>query len=150
MICINSIKEPTRVINSRASSKKPVVWRRRQGLTSGTTFTTYERPALSENKQIILPNKATDTFNLGRLILSIAAAFTHNKRMAQYDSFWLAQTIEDQLSMTTGDITPTVISRTTYEALGKFDEIAALQYGARHHIVISMRRRGRPSLLSSD
>lgn len=147
MICINSLKETTRVINSRASSKTPLVWRRRQGVASGIIFTTYERPALSENKKISLANgKQTDTFNLGRLILSIAAAFSYDKPKAQYDSLWIAQTVEEKLSMTSEALTPQLIARVTYETLGRFDDIAAVQYGARHHIITpSKRRRGRPS-----
>lgn len=149
MICINSLKETTRVINSRASSKSPSVWRRRQGVLSGIVFTTYERPALSENKPISLPGKQTDTFNLGRLILSIATAFGYDKHRAQYDSLWIAQTVEDTLSMSSEALTPQLIARVTYETLNRFDEIAALQYGARHHIVTSSKRRGRslPSAL---
>lgn len=146
MICINSLNESTKVINSRASRRTPVVWRRREGVRSGTTFTTYERPALAENKKLILLDNKRDIFNLGRLILSIAAAFTHDKKKAQYDSLWIAQTIEDKLSMSPGDLTPTLIAHTTYETLKNFDEIAAIQYGAKHHIVTSVRKRGRPSL----
>ena len=149
MICINSFQESTRVVNSRASSKAPLVWRRRQGIESGITFTTYERPALSENKQIQLPNKKTDTFNLGRLILSIAASLGYDKRKAQYDSLWLAQTVEDKLSMLPDELTPQLIAKVTYETLRQFDQIAAVQYGARHHIVTPIKRRGRPSLSSS-
>lgn len=149
MICINSLNEPTRVINSRASRKAPVVWRRRQGLVSGITFTTYERPALAENKSITCANGRSDTFNLGRLILSIATAFSHDKHKAQYDSLWIAQTIEDKISMSTEVLTPALITKLTYATLRSFDEIAAVQYGARHKIITSVRRRGRPSLASS-
>lgn len=148
MICINSLNESTRVINSRASSKTPLVWRRRQGEASGIIFTTYERPALSENKKISLANKQTDTFNLGRLILSIATALSYDKPKAQYDSLWIAQTVEEKLSMTPKTLTPQLIARVTYETLGRFDDIAAVQYGARHHIITPSKRRGRPSLSS--
>lgn len=146
MICINSLNEPTKVTNSRASRKMPVVWRRRQGLASGITFTTYERPALAENKALILKDGSKGRFNLGKLLLSIAAAFSHDKHKAEYDSLSIAQTIEDKLSMINGDITPELIAHTTYETLKNFDEIAAIQYGARHQLVTSLRKRGRPSL----
>lgn len=146
MICIYSADEPTKVTNSRAHKKTPVVWRRRQGLVSGTTFTTYERPSLAENKLLTLPNNQTDTFNLGRLILSIAAAFSHNPHAAKYDSLWLAQTVEDTLSMQPGTLTPVTIAQATYATLKRFDELAAIQYAARHHLVTNVRRRGRPSI----
>jgi transcriptional regulator NrdR family protein len=146
MICINSLNEPTKVINSRASKKSPVVWRRRQGVSSGVTFTTYERPSLSENKQIQHKGGQTDTFNLGKLILSIAAAFSHNSKSAEYDCLWLAQTVEDTLSMDNGSLTPESIAQTTYATLKRFDELAAVQYAARHHLIDNVRKRGRPSI----
>ncbi len=148
MICLYSKNETTKVINSRASKKTPVVWRRRQGIASGTLFTTYERPALAENKKIHLDGGQTDTFNLGKLLLSIAAAFAHNPRAAQYDSLWLAQTVEEQLSMNPETLTTERIAATTHSVLKRFDELAAVQYAARYHLITSVRRRGRPSIAS--
>ncbi len=146
MICINSLNEDTKVVNSRAGKKSPVVWRRRKSIVSGVTFTTYERPALAENTSIARADKSMDTFNLGRLILSIAASFSHNTHAARYDSLWLAQTVEDSLSMQQGDvITPNDILQTTYHTLKRFDELAAMQYAAKHHMITGIRRRGRPS-----
>lgn len=146
MISINSHTESTKVINSRTHKKKPIVWRRRQGIKSGVVFTTYERPALSENKSVQLPGSKKDTFNLGRLILSIAAAFSHNPHAAKYDSLWLAQSVEDSLSMNPSDLTPHLIASTTHATLRRFDELAAVQYAARHHLITSVRRTGRPSI----
>lgn len=147
MLCINSsINEQTKVINSRASKKSPVVWRRRQGVTTKITFTTYERPSLAENSVINRPDGITDTFNLGKLILSIAASFSHNTRAAQYDSLWLAQTIEEALSMSVEPLNPDLIAHTTHKTLKRFDELAAIQYAAKHHLISNVRRRGRPSI----
>ena len=146
MICINSFNDSTKVLNSRPSTKKPLVWRRRQGIKSGIIFTTYERPALAENKPIRTSQGDNDTFNLGRLILSIAASFSHNQHAAKYDSLWLAQTVEDTLSMTPDDtLSPELIAHTTHHTLKRFDELAAVQYAAKHHLITSIRRRGRPS-----
>lgn len=151
MLCINSHDEPTKVINSRANKKAPIVWRRRQGVDSGITFTTYERPSLAENTQLLKKDGTVTTFNLGKLILSIAAAFSHNVQAAQYDSLWLAQTIEDKLSMnTTHPLTPALISQTTHLTLKRFDELAAIQYAAKHHLISSIRKRGRPSFNEND
>lgn len=148
MICLYSKNETTKVVNSRASKKNPVVWRRRQGALSGTTFTTYERPALAENKKIHLDDGSQDTFNLGKLLLSVAAAFTHNPKAAQYDSLWIAHTVEDTLSMDIETLTPQRIAETTYTVLKRFDELAAMQYAARYHLITNVRRRGRPSVAS--
>lgn len=146
MISLNSPHEATKVINSRSNKKRPIVWRRRQSIESGHTFTTYERPALAENKPIALVGGNTDIFNLGRLILSIAASFHHNEQAAKYDSLWLAQTVEEELSMDQDTLTPARIATTTYKTLRRFDELAGIQYAAKHRLISSVRRPGRPSL----
>lgn len=145
MISINSNDATTRVVNSRASKKSPYVWRRRQG-RSGEPFTTYERPALSENKRIAHPDQSTTVFNLGKLLLSIAASFTHNRHSAEYDSLWLAQTIEMKLSIDTAPLTLATITDITHQTLRQFDEVAALQYAAKHNLISGVRKRGRPSV----
>jgi transcriptional regulator NrdR family protein len=94
-----------------------------------------------------LPDGSTDTFNLGKLILSIAKAFTHSSDDAQYNALWLAQTVEDALSTEHQIIiTPEDIEATTHQVLKKFDELAAIQYAAQHQLISSTRKRGRPSL----
>lgn len=150
MFCINC-SHATQVRNSRPSKKTPVIWRRRFCPQCGTTFTTYERPSLAENKSVQNPDSyASDTFNIGKLIQSIAAAFSHDEHKAQYDSLALAQTVEDSLSTDTVALTPQHIAQTTYVVLKRFDELAAIQYAAKHHLITNVRRRGRPSLSSPD
>lgn len=145
MLSINSNENSTKVLNSRSSKTRPLVWRRRKGAT-GTIFTTYERPALSENKPIAMPDGGVDTFNIGRLIISIAAAFTHDQRAARYDSLWLAQNIEDKLSSSPDQLSTSFIAETTHTTLKQYDEIAAVQYAAKHQLVRNVRKRGRPSI----
>ena len=139
MICIYDKDEPTKVINSRAHKKLPIVWRRRQGVGTQKTFTTYERPALADNKKITLVDGSVSTFNLGKLLLSISFAFAHDRHAAQFDSLALAQTVEDKLSMDTGELTPASIVSTTYQTLKNFDELAAIQYAARHKLMPTMK-----------
>lgn len=146
MFCINCFHKNTSVTNSRPNKKQPQVWRRRACSNCHSTFTTYERPSLADNKPITLPNGSTDTFNLGKLILSISKAFTHSPSDAQYNALWLAQTVEDTLSTERQTITPEDIAATTHQVLKKFDELAAVQYAAQHQLISSTRKRGRPSL----
>lgn len=146
MFCINCFNKSTAVANSRPNKKQPQVWRRRSCSNCHATFTTYERPSLADNKLISLPDSTTDTFNLGRLILSIAKAFTHSPNDAKYNTLWLAQTVEDILSTERQTLHPDDIAATTHQVLKKFDELAAVQYAAQHQLISSTRRRGRPSL----
>jgi transcriptional regulator NrdR family protein len=141
----------TRVTNSRPNKKRPSVWRRRQCQACHAIFTTHERPSLADNKPIHLSDGTTDTFNLGKLIISIAQAFTHTPQTAQYSALWLAQTVEDALSTEHQIITPAEIEATTHQVLKRFDEAAALQYAIKHQLLTSTRRRpGRPSLHERD
>ncbi len=146
MFCVNCFHKNTAVTNSRPNKKQPLVWRRRRCPSCGTLFTTYERPSLADNKPIHLPSGKTDTFNLGKLILSISKAFTHDPKAAEYHALWLAQTVEDTLSSQRQQVTPEDIEATTHDILKKFDELAAVQYAARHQLIVSLSRRGRPSL----
>lgn len=147
MFCINCFHKKTRVSNSRVSKTQPSVWRRRNCTVCRRVFTTYERPSLAENKLLHLPSGETDIFNLGKLILSIAQSFTHDPQAGEYHSLWLAQTVEDTLSSQREFITPEDIEATTHQVLKRFDELAAVQYAAKHQLITSTkRRRGRPSL----
>jgi transcriptional repressor NrdR len=145
MFCINCFHKNTVVANSRPHKKQPQIWRRRTCEECGTTFTTYERPSLADNKPVALPDGKTDTFNLGKLIISIAKAFTHMPAQAEYHALWLAQTVEDTLSTERKVVTPEDIEATTHTVLRRFDELAAVQYAAQHQLISSTRRRGRPS-----
>jgi transcriptional regulator NrdR family protein len=99
-----------------------------------------------DNKTLSLSDGRSDTFNLGRLIISIANAFTHSPVKAKYDSLWLAQTVENALSTEYSIITTDDIAAVTHQVLKKFDELAAVQYAAKHGLIASTKRRGRPSL----
>jgi transcriptional repressor NrdR len=147
MFCINCFHKNTAVANSRPHKKQPAVWRRRKCPSCGHIFTTFERPSLADNKPVMLPSNQTDTFNLGKLIISISKAFTHAPKEATYNALWLAQTVEDTLSTQYKVITPEDITAVTHQALKHFDELAAIQYAARHQLISSTRKpRGRPSL----
>lgn len=146
MFCINCFYPSTKVINSRPNKKEPNIWRRRHCIKCSTTFTTRERPSLTEAPNIQLPSGGMESFNLGKLTLSIAKAFTHSQKDAEYSSLPLAQTVETTLASQREIITPSDIEATTHSILKRYDELAAVQYAAQHQLISSIRRRGRPSL----
>ena len=150
MFCINCFYKKTNVTNSRPHKKSPSVWRRRRCSECGAIFTTTERPSLADNTSVSLPDGSSDTFSLSRLTISIAASFTHSPEKAKYDSLWLAQTAEDILSTEHTIITPDEITATVHQVLKRFDELAAIQYAARHKLLTATRRRGRPSLSPAE
>lgn len=146
MFCVNCFHPTTAVSNSRPKKKQPIVWRRRRCPQCQTTFTTYERPSLSDNKPIHRADGTTDVFNLGKLVVSISRAFTHTPTEAGKNSLWLAQTVEDILSTQYKVISTEDIEVVTHQMLKRFDELAAVQYAAQHRLIFSTKKRGRPSL----
>lgn len=145
MFCINCFAKDTKVTNSRSKKNRAAVWRRRHCDHCDKTFTTREAPSLSDNMAVhISPNKSAP-FNTGRLVLSIAEAFPHAPDTAKEHSFALAKTVEDILSTEAKLITPEEITAITHTVLKRFDELAGLQYAARHQLITSIRKRGRPS-----
>ena len=150
MFCINCFNPKTNVTNSRTKSKRPAVWRRRHCVSCGKTFTTYETPSISESQSILSDDGSSHPFNLGRLILSIAGAFQHNPEAAKNDSLWLARSIEESLITNQSEISSADIAAITHQALKRYDELAAIQYAAKHQLLTSTKRRpGRPPLKSS-
>lgn len=150
MICINCSHENTAVINSRTHKKQPSIWRRRRCENCHTTFTTYERPSFAAAMPISLSPTAHVPFSPGKLTLSIAQAFSHTPAQAGEYALSLAQTVEETLYGLRRELTIEDVTRTTHAVLRRFDELAALQYGAQHQLISSVRRRGRPSLASHE
>lgn len=147
MFCINCFHSKTKVVNSRAKSKHPTVWRRRSCPKCSHVFSTYERPSLSESQTVLDSNGHTTPFNLGRLIVSIAESFQHNKEAAHSDSLWLAQTVEQNLAVEKRQISTDDIAAATHQILKRYDELAAIQYAAKYQLISSTRRRpGRPPI----
>lgn len=147
MFCINCFNPTTSVANSRPHSKRPVIWRRRHCKRCGYTITTYERPSLAGSRPVLLDNGDQVEFNLGKLIISLAAAFAHAPKEAAYNALWLAQTVEETLLTQVAQLTPQVIATEAHHILKRFDQAAALQYALRHQLLTSTRRRpGRPSV----
>lgn len=96
MICINCFHDKTTTKNSRRHTKRPGVWRRRACPECGTVFTTYERATLDEHT-VQARDGSASPFNLGKLIISISRSFQHNEHAATYDSYFLAQTVQEHI-----------------------------------------------------
>lgn len=153
MICIYCLHKKTGTPNSRPHTSTPQVWRRRHCVNCGHTFTTYERASL-EDVVVQSTEARRNTFSLGRLLLSISRSLTqqHADTLGE-TSYELARTVEQRLIRRydiTSPITPAAVAQETYETLKRYDEISALQYGAAHGIVTSIRRRGRPSTIATN
>lgn len=150
MICIYCLHNKTSTPNSRPHKKNSLVWRRRHCASCGRTFTTYERPSL-EDVTIYDHMHNPARFSIGRLIVSIYQVLS--EKNAADASYELAKTVETNLirryDLTT-PITSSAIADETYTTLKRYDELSGLQYGARHGLIASIRRRGRPSTTATN
>lgn len=153
MICIYCLNKKTSTPNSRPHKTSSKVWRRRRCTACQKVFTTYERPSL-EDVHIVDAHARRTSFSRGKLTVSIYRSLaSHLGAEAGTMSYELAHTIEQQLILRydiTEAITATAVADMTYHTLKNFDEISALQYGASHGIVTSIRRRGRPSTIATS
>lgn len=143
MVCPYCFHKKTSVANSRGSSKSATVWRRRHCLNCLTTFSTYETV---EPDIIVTKYKSKDKFSIGKLHLSIAACFTHDNAHIGTDSYELAKTIQTVLLSKGGTISSRQLALIVHARLKNFDSLAAMQYGIKHQLVTSLKRKpGRPS-----
>lgn len=142
MICLHCLHAKTTVTNSRRHKQRPSVWRRRQCSRCQTTITTYEAPSLDE-QPVLTRSAGLQPFNLGKLIISISRSFQHDTATGETASYYLAQTIQQQLLLQAPQPSTDDILAITYAALQRYDALAAVQYAAQHDI-LTTRRRGRP------
>lgn len=112
------------------------------------SFTTIERPSLAD-MSVIDHQQHVEPFNSGQLICSIADAFGHDRTKGKKAALWLAQTVETTLASQKRQISVDDIEATTHHVLRQFDEVAAVQYGTKQRLIVSAKRAGRPSLVSS-
>ena len=106
-----------------------------------------EQPQL--NGRSVHTHSGPIAFNIGRLTISIANAFSHDPLAGKEQAYWLAQSVETTLASEHPQITLQDIEAVTHQTLKRFDEVAAAQYALKHQLIVSAsKRRGRPSLVS--
>lgn len=143
MFCINCFHKKTTVSNSRPHKKTAQIWRRRACEKCGQAFTTYERPALHE-ELTVYNSRTRQMFNPGRLYTDILECITPQDLARYDDAFWLSQTIEERIILVGEKIITTgQIKEIVYEALKNYDQVASIQYAAKHGMNNKLRR-GRP------
>lgn len=147
MFCINCFHANTQIKNSRPHKKRPSVWRRRHCVNCESSFTTLEQPSLTDNTPVWRTDGTKSSFNIGRLVISIADAFSHNPDQGKDQALRLAQTVEGLLSSDYAVISTDDIEAVAHQVLRRFDELAAIQYAAKHQLIVSAKRRGRPSIV---
>ena len=131
MTCINCLHSSTSVANSRPHKKQSSVWRRRTCPSCGATFTTIERPDLRYSTISVGNDKRS--FNYGKLVISIAESFQHDKQKGVEHASDLADTVVTLLSRE-NHIDSVTIARTVHTTLTRFDPLAATAYAIQHKL----------------
>jgi transcriptional repressor NrdR len=155
MVCINCFHKKTAVINSRPLKKNHEVWRRRQCVKCGYTFTTRENLDNSDLFGITGDGKgSSDPYDKAKLTISLLRVFDSTGLNAT-DIYWLVETVEEKLIDLNKQpdslpvrLTKGQISDVTYKTLANYHPIAGLTYGSAHGIIkpTNKRGRGRPRL----
>lgn len=131
MVCIYCNNE-TRVTNSRPQKRTNGIWRRRNCMSCGTTFTSIESADLSSSITVS-SNSQSEAFQRDKLFISIYDSLQHRKT-AQMDATGLTDTIIRKLYPYAIDLSieATTIITITYQTLQRFDKAAATHYKAFH------------------
>ena len=147
MICVYCGHKSTDVTNSRPHSGSSGVWRRRQCGSCKRSFTTDE---VARNITKVIQNDTrahSANLSMSRLTISIWKSFQHDPDQGSIVAGDLAQTVISALTPAT-TVTPQEVAETTYQTIRRYDESAGMAYALQHHLLTSVKRRGRPSLAS--
>jgi transcriptional repressor NrdR len=141
MICHKCLHTRTRVTNSRVHKKTAQVWRRRYCEKCGSTFTTYERLALSDEITVKNKNGEIQPFNSGILIIDLFDALERSDTNPAANAYWLARSIEDDIAVFQADpITTDRIKQLSHDTLSRFNTLAGIQYAAKHKLLDKIKR----------
>jgi len=134
MVCVFCQSE-TDVANSRSKARTPSVWRRRVCQECASQFTTLELPDYVRTLKIkSAENKKAASFSRDQLFLSLHQALSHRPD-AVAAATALTYTVIGRvlrLKHLDGIYAPQEIATVTYEALKRFDPLAAHSYKAYH------------------
>lgn len=139
MVCIYCQKE-TEVTNSRSKARTPSVWRRRACLSCVAQFTTTELPDYAKALLVEgLDRKKLYPFSRDKLFLSLYQSLGHRKDALDSSTALTATVIGRLLNkkyVIKGAVSVKTISKVAYEALKRFDPLAAATYKAYHQTAL--------------
>ena len=149
MICIYCGNKTTEVTNSRARKQSSGVWRRRRCTVCAQDFTTDETPRSIIKVAHGNSTAAAIPLSSSKLTISIWKSFQHDPHLGSLVAGDLALTVIAKVTPSTS-VTPAEIAQVAYQTIRRYDESAGLTYALQHRLLTSVKRRGRPSLVSPD
>lgn len=128
MRCPRCASPDDKVVDSRAADDGSAIRRRRECLTCGQRFTTYER--LEEVPFIVIKSSGLrEPFDRGKITAGIAAA-AKNRPVAAEQIATIAGDIEESLRMSGSDVTSEEVGRAVLERLRAVDEVVYLRFAS--------------------
>lgn len=139
MVCIYCGFE-TEVTNSRAKARTPSVWRRRACKECVAQFTTTELPDYAKALLVVVAGgKKLLPFSRDKLFLSMHKSLGHRTDALDSSTALTATVIGRLLNkkfVIGGALTTQNISKIAYEALKRYDPLAAATYKAYHQVAL--------------
>ena len=140
MVCLFCRHPHTHVINTRPTASDTGVWRRRSCHKCSGRFTTYEVVSSDELPLVVSDNDITARYSIPRLMVSILHELPPGEPQAD-NADALAHTITQRLLRARPhNLTPQIISQTTYDILYAYDSTAGARYGLSHGIISTIRK----------
>jgi len=141
MVCIYCGHE-TEVYNSRERKRNPSVWRRRRCIACVAQFTTDEHPDYRISLVVSGQHHKLYPFNRDKLFLSLYKSLGHRS-----DALESATSLTDTViglllrkcASRDGVITMQELTRFAYQALKRYDVLAANTYKAYHQAYLEKR-----------
>ena len=128
MRCPRCASPDDKVVDSRAAEDGSAIRRRRECLTCGQRFTTYER--FEEAPFVVMKRSgAREPFDRSKITAGIAAA-AKNRPVTAEQIATIAGDIEESLRMSGADVSSQEVGRAVLERLRAVDEVVYLRFAS--------------------
>ena len=128
MRCPICSADDDKVIDSRGAEDGSAIRRRRECLSCGRRFTTFER--VEEVPLVVVKNSgAVVPFERARIVAGIRAA-AKNRPVSEDEMEALAFEVEEQSRLVSGDVTTESIGLAVLEGLRRLDEVAYVRFAS--------------------
>lgn len=128
MRCPHCHADDTKVIDSRESDEGVAIRRRRSCMQCNHRFTTYER--MEEVPLVITKsNGVRQPFDRSKIVLGVSAA-AKGRPLSADQIEALAEGVEDEIRLMSGEITTAIVGRAVLEHLRLLDDVVYLRFAS--------------------
>jgi transcriptional repressor NrdR len=126
--CPSCQADDTKVVDSRLAEEGASVRRRRQCLSCAYRFTTFER--VEEVPLVVVKSDGSaQPFDRDKIVFGVRAA-SKGRSVTEEQIQQLALEVEDEIRLTTGEVTSSSIGLAVLDRLRVLDEVAYLRFAS--------------------